>query len=55
MPRKKAADSPKCRGTGWETETVHAGRGGRRREVGSMQVLCLRCLGTCIDPTPDRF
>lgn len=46
---------PTCRGTGWETETVHAGRGGRRRPVGSVDVICPRCLGSGIDPTPDRF
>ncbi|MEV5480453.1 MULTISPECIES: hypothetical protein [Streptomyces] len=50
-----APECPKCRGTGWETESVHAGRGGRRRSVGSTDVLCPRCLGTRIDPTPDRY
>ncbi|MGW2403505.1 hypothetical protein ACWCXK_03085 [Streptomyces sp. NPDC001739] len=59
MPAKKkksaAPKCPKCRGTGWERETVHAGRGGRQRPVGSTEVLCPRCLGTGVDPTPDRF
>lgn len=56
-PKQDTAEPkcPKCRGTGWESESVHAGRGECRRQVGHMDALCPRCLGTRIDPTPDRY
>lgn len=64
-PRKttkpKTAPTPKpaepectpCRGSGWVSESYCVGR--RKRHVGETDVLCARCLGSGIDPTPDRW
>ncbi|WP_431784010.1 hypothetical protein [Streptomyces chumphonensis] len=61
--RKTTARKPKappaapqcnpCRGSGWVTETYRVGRS--LRPVGESDVLCARCLGSGIDPTPDRW
>ncbi|GAA4656287.1 hypothetical protein GCM10023347_01890 [Streptomyces chumphonensis] len=55
-PRKAKPAEPQCtpcRGTGWVTESYHVGRS--QTPVGETDALCSRCLGSGIDPTPDRW